>query len=247
MRPNIGPMDKNLSLRDSIFLAAGFVLLVWSVKLVETMFGENLYYLGVNPQTASGLFGIVVAPIIHGSIEHVLGNTLPILLLGSMLIYGYPRSRWWVLTIVWVASGVGVWFFARTSFHIGASGLTHGVFFFLVIAGILRHDARSSALLMVAFFMYGAMFWTIFPYKPGVSFEYHLFGALSGIVCALLFSRWDPKPVRKTYEWENESADEEYYQEDPIIGDEWKISKKPSDVGDSDSDNSDSESREFRM
>ena len=149
-------MDKNLSLQDSIFLAAGFVLLMWSVKLVESLLGENLYYLGVNPQALSGLFGVLVAPLIHGSVQHVLGNTLPVLLLGSMLIYGYPKSRWWVLIIVWLASGLGVWFFARSSFHIGASGLTHGVFFFLVIAGILRHDSRSSALLMVAFFMYGA-------------------------------------------------------------------------------------------
>ena len=214
-------MDKNLSLQDSIFLAAGFVLLMWSVKLVESLLGENLYYLGVNPQALSGLFGVLVAPLIHGSVQHVLGNTLPVLLLGSMLIYGYPKSRWSVLIIVWLASGLGVWFFARSSFHIGASGLTHGVFFFLVIAGILRHDSRSSALLMVAFFMYGAMFWTIFPQEPGVSFEYHFFGALSGVVCAVALSHRDPKPVRKTYSWE--SADEDLEEDDPIIGDEWKI------------------------
>jgi membrane associated rhomboid family serine protease len=221
------PMDnKNLSLHDSIFLAFGFVLLIWSVMLVEYMLGENFYYLGVNPQSVSGLFGIIAAPLIHGSVEHALGNTLPVLLLGSMLLYGYPKSRWWVLIIVWLASGIGVWFFARESYHVGASGLTHGIFFFLVIAGILRHDARSSALLMVAFFMYGTMFWTIFPHEPGVSFEYHLFGAISGVACALAFSRRDPKPVRKTYDWEGEddTIDDE---EDPIIGDEWRIDYSP--------------------
>jgi len=222
-------MNKNLSLADSILLAFGFVLLIWSVKLVEITFGENLYSLGVQPQTLGGVFGIIAAPLIHGSVEHVLGNTLPVLLLGSMLLYGYPKSRWGVLVIVWVVSGLGVWVFARTSFHIGASGLTHGVFFFLVVAGILRHDSRSSALLMVAFFMYGAMFWTIFPREPGMSFEYHLFGALSGVVCAIAFSQWDPKPVRKTYSWENESADENNDEEDPIIGDQWKIDSAPSE------------------
>lgn len=222
--------NKNLSLHDSIFLAFGFVLLIWSVMLVEYLLGENFYTLGVNPQSVSGLIGIIAAPLIHGSVEHALGNTLPILLLGSMLLYGYPKSRWWVLTIVWLASGIGVWFFARESYHVGASGLTHGIFFFLVIAGILRHDARSSALLMVAFFMYGTMFWTIFPHEPGVSFEYHLFGAISGVVCALAFSHRDPKPVRKTYDWEGEddTIDDE---EDPIIGDEWKIDDKPPQNG----------------
>jgi len=229
LRPKIGWMDKNLSVQESIFLAGGFVLLLWAVKLVESLFGENLYYLGVHPQVTSGLFGIIAAPLIHGSVQHLLGNTLPILLLGSMLIYGYPRSRWWVLIIVWLISGLGVWFFARASYHIGSSGLAHGVFFYLVIAGVLRHDSRSSALLMVAFFMYGAMFWTIFPREPGMSFEYHLFGALSGVVCAIAFSQWDPKPVRKTYSWENESADENNDEEDPIIGDQWKIDSAPSE------------------
>ena len=67
LRPKIGWMEKNLSLQESIFLAAGFVLLIWSVKLVESMLGENLYYLGVNPQAVSGLFGVLVAPLIHGA------------------------------------------------------------------------------------------------------------------------------------------------------------------------------------
>jgi len=91
-------MNKDLSLQECIFLACGFALLIWFVKLVESLIGISFYQLGVNPQSASGLIGIVVAPLIHGSLEHVLGNTLPVLLLGSMLIYGYPKSRWWVLT-----------------------------------------------------------------------------------------------------------------------------------------------------
>jgi membrane associated rhomboid family serine protease len=220
-------MNKNLTLQDSIFLACGFALLIWSVKLGEELLGISLSHLGVYPQTPGGLIGVVTAPLIHGSLEHVLSNTLPVMLLGSMLIYGYPKSRWWVLGIVWIVSGFGVWFFARTSFHIGASGINHGMFFFLVIAGILRGDNRSSALLMVAFFMYGTMFWTIFPYKQGVSFEYHLFGAVGGVACAILFHRWDPKPVRKTYSWEQEEKD---YEEDPIIGDQWMIKPKSTDL-----------------
>lgn len=221
-RPKIRSMDKNLSLGDSIFLAASFVLLLWVIKLGESMLGINLYQLGVNPQHPGGLMGVAVAPLIHGSWQHLIGNTLPILLLGSMLLYGYPTSRWRVLAIVWVVSGLGVWLLARSSYHIGASGITHGLFFFLFFAGILRRDKRSSALLMIAFFMYGTMFWTIFPREPDVSFEYHFCGAVSGTVCAFLFRHRDPKPERKTYSWEHESADDELEEDDPIIGDQWR-------------------------
>ncbi|MEH6468250.1 MAG: rhomboid family intramembrane serine protease, partial [Porticoccus sp.] len=106
------------------------------------MFGWDLHSLGVYPQTLTGLIGILTGPLIHGSWQHVIGNTLPLLLLGSILIYGYPKSRWWALAIIWLLSGLGVWLFARNSYHFGASGLTHGMFFYLFIGGILRRDKR---------------------------------------------------------------------------------------------------------
>ena len=215
-------MDKKYSLQHSIFLACSFVLLIWFIKLFESAFGVSFSHMGVYPQTASGFFGILTAPLIHGSFNHTLANTLPVLLLGSMLFYGYPRSRWWVLSAIWILSGLGVWLFARSSYHIGASGITHGLFFYLFIAGIIRRDPRSSALLMIAFFMYGTMFWTIFPQAPDISFEYHLFGALSGAGCAIRCSHWDPLPVEKKYSWEIETAENELDEEDPVIGDQWK-------------------------
>lgn len=219
--PQIQWMEKNLSVQNSIALVAGFLLLLWIIRLAETLAGTSLSNLGVYPQSASGLIGVITAPLIHGSWEHLISNTLPVLLLGSMLLYGYPNSRWWVITLVWLCSGLGVWFFARENHHIGASGLAHGLFFFLFGAGILRRDKRSVALLMVAFFMYGTMVWTIFPQAPGISFEYHFFGAVSGLTCAILFRRRDPKPVVKTYQWEQEEPAEE--ELDPIIGDEWML------------------------
>ena len=79
--------------------------------------------LGVYPRSADGILGILVAPLIHGSWQHVMGNSLPMLLLGSILVFGYPRSRWWTLAIIWLLSGVGVWLMGRESYHFGSSGL----------------------------------------------------------------------------------------------------------------------------
>lgn len=210
-------MENNISLRSSALLSLAFVLVIWSVKLTESLLGVSFHQLGVYPHTFSGLIGIVSAPLIHGSWQHLFGNTLPILLLGTIAIYGYPKSRWWALAVIWMMSGVGVWLFARSNYHIGASGLTHGLFFYLFVGGILRRDKRSSALLMVSFFMYGSMLFTIFPREAGVSFEYHLFGALSGAACAFAFRHWDPKPERKTYSWEDEENSEEDGDDAPFI------------------------------
>jgi membrane associated rhomboid family serine protease len=216
-------MANSNPLRDSILIAASFAALIWGLKLFEFVLDLNLYNLGVYPRTQSGLLGIVTAPLIHGSWEHVIGNTLPTVLLGSMLIYGYPRSRFWALAGIWLLSGTGVWLFARSSYHFGASGLTHGIFFYLFVGGIVRRDRRSAALLMVAFYMYGGMLLTILPHDPGVSFESHFFGAASGAICAYAFRNWDPKLMRKRYAWELYPEENAYLEEDdPIIGDQWR-------------------------
>ncbi len=217
-------MAKENSLRRSIAIACCFAALIWAVKFSEFVLGVDLYDLGIYPRTQSGLIGILTAPLIHGSWQHLAGNTLPTLLLGSMLIYGYPRSRYWALAGIWLLSGLGVWLFARSSFHFGASGITHGMFFYLFIGGILRRDKRSAAILMIAFYMYGGMLLTIFPGDPGVSFESHFFGAAAGAFCAYIFRDWDPKPRRKRYSWQRSAGEpESVEEEDPIIGDQWKI------------------------
>jgi membrane associated rhomboid family serine protease len=216
------PHTSHPSIRSCIRIATGFILVLWTIKLCEVMFGFNLFLLGVLPRSHDGLIGILTAPLIHGSWQHVMSNTLPMLLLGSILLFGYPRSRWWSLGIIWLLSGMGVWLFGRESYHFGSSGLSHGVFFFLLISGLLRRDRRSVALLMIAFFMYSGMILSIFPGEPGVSFEYHLFGALAGVLCAVIFRHWEPKPERKSFPWQRKPDDLNEEEEDPVIGDQWR-------------------------
>ena len=117
--------------------------------------------------------------------------------------------------------GLGVWLFARSSYHFGASGLTHGLFFFLFVSGLLRRDKRSAAVLLIAFYFYGGMLLTIFPREPGVSFESHLFGAMAGIACAFALRYRDPPPPRKQYSWE---------ADDPVAEEEIRRIRTHSDL-----------------
>jgi membrane associated rhomboid family serine protease len=201
-------------LRQSVILVTAFVSLLWTIKLWEWLLGLPLATLGVYPRSPEGLMGVLFAPLVHGSFAHIAANTFGVLILGVAVLYGYPKSRWWVLTTVWVLSGLGVWLFGRPSFHIGASGLTHGLFFYLLVVSMLRRDKRSLALMMMASLLFGGMFWGVLPSEEGVSFEYHLFGGLAGVLAALLFWRWDPKPAEKRYDWEDE-VDTEPLDQDP--------------------------------
>jgi membrane associated rhomboid family serine protease len=211
-------MKQNKRLSQSILYSILAITLLWCIKSAEILFGLNLSFMGLVPLDAAGMLGIFTAPLVHGSLEHIFNNTFAILILASVLYYGYPKSWWKVLTLVWVLSGVGVWLFARQANHIGASGVTHGLFFFLFIASIFRRDKSSVAIMMIAFLLYGGMTMTIFPREEGISFEYHFFGALAGLIAALIWRDSDPKPVEKRYEWEGNSA--EY---DIDVDEEWKV------------------------
>jgi membrane associated rhomboid family serine protease len=58
------------------------------------------------------------------------------------------------------------------------------------------------------------MVWSIFPQEPGISYESHFFGALSGVLAAFLFRNHDPSPPEKKYDWEDEEP--ENAEDDPF-------------------------------
>lgn len=193
------------------------VSLLWCIKSFEILFAVNLARLGLLAGNWTDAWSIITAPLVHGSLEHLFNNTLPLLILGTVLLYGYPCSRWRVLTLVWLGSGLGVLLFARPANHLGASGISHGIFFFLLVVSLFRRDKLSVGIMMLAFFMYGGMTMTIFPREQGVSYEYHFFGAVFGILAACLWYKRDPKPIEKPYSWEGEAE-----ADDPVIGDLWR-------------------------
>jgi membrane associated rhomboid family serine protease len=196
-------------LRRAFFLATSFVGLLWLIKLVELLFGLDLSQLSIFPRRFETLPGIALAPLLHGSLSHLFANTAPILVLGTLLIYGYPRAARILLPAVYLGSGLGVWMFARPAWHLGASGLTFGMMFFIFAMGILRWDRRAIALALVTFLLYGGTIWGVFPIAPNISFEYHLFGAGIGILLAFRLKGLDPAPPRKRYSWEDEDAKDE--------------------------------------
>jgi membrane associated rhomboid family serine protease len=200
-------MQETMRFRRSTITVLALVALLWGIEALDRGLGLQLHHLGIYPREPAGLWGILYAPLIHGSWGHLLSNSFALLILGVALLYGYPRATVPVLLFVYLCSGAGVWLFARSSFHFGASGLTHGMMFFIFTSGILRRDRLSIALSMIVFFIYGSMIWSIFPQEPGISYESHFFGALTGLLAALLFRGRDPAVPEKQYDWEDEDPD----------------------------------------
>jgi hypothetical protein len=88
--------------------------------------------------------------------------------------------------------------------HVGISGITHGLMLFLFAIGLLRRDRLGVAIALLVFFLYGGMLMTVLPREPDVSFEYHLAGAVGGLIAAIALFRLDPQAPRKRYSWEDE-------------------------------------------
>jgi membrane associated rhomboid family serine protease len=201
-------------LRRAFVAALAFAVALWAVKGIEWLAGLNFVPLGIYPGRVDALAGILLAPFIHGSVAHLFANTAPVIILGTALLYGYPRAARIVIPALVLGTGLGVWLFARESYHIGASGLTFGMMFFIFTIGVLRWDARAIALALLVFFLYGGMIWGIFPGEPGISYESHFFGMLTGMVLAFALRSLDPPPPRKQYSWETEDEEQDWPMED---------------------------------
>lgn len=183
------------------------VLSIWTVFLLELRLHTNFNEFGIFPKTLSGLRGVLLSPFIHGSVEHLYNNTIPLAILTAALFYFYRNNALKVLFLGILASGLITWIIGRPSYHIGASGVIYLLASFIFFKGIFTKYYRLIALSLVVVFIYGSMLWYIFPIKDGISWEGHLGGFVTGLALALLVRSKMPSP--KKYAWEKEDYNEE--------------------------------------
>ncbi len=169
----------------------GIVAVIWIVVLVNLVTGNALVQFGIVPRTLSGLIGVPLAPFLHFGLVHAFSNTLPLLVLGGLLLMT-NGSRFWHVTIVAIlGGGLLTWALARgaPNVHLGASGLVFAYFGYLVTRGIVERSVSALAVTGVVVLLYGGMIWGILPTRPFVSFESHLFGFIVGIATAWFGAR----------------------------------------------------------
>ena len=188
------------------------ILAIWTVFWVEVKFGINFNDYGIYPRRLSGLRGVVLSPFIHGSVEHLYNNTIPLAILTAFLFYFYQREALRVLVLGVLLSGLLTWIIARPSYHIGASGIIYVLASFIFFKGVFAKHFRLVALSLIVVFIYGSMLWYIFPVKENISWEGHLAGFVTGFLLALMIKV--KVPLEKKYEWEREDYNEE---NDPFL------------------------------
>jgi membrane associated rhomboid family serine protease len=201
-------VDRRRVKRAALWTLAAAVLLALVYSAQDTF---DVAAWSVTPGAWTGLLGVLTAPLLHGSADHLLSNLLALLLLGTLAGSVYPRATVRTIPLAWIGSGLAAfWLGEPGSHHLGASGVLQGLAYLVVVLGLLRRDRPSIAAAMIALTFSGGLLVTVLPHDPTVSWQSHLGGAIAGVVAALLFRHADPMGPRHRYSWEyEEEAPEE--------------------------------------
>ena len=190
-----------------ILLPFVFVLSLWVIFWSDRTFNLNLNDFGIYPRDLVGLRGIIFSPFLHGSMEHLYNNSIPIFILLSALRYFYREQFWSVVVFGILLSGFITWVIGRESHHIGASSLIYVLVSFIFFKGIRTKYYRLVALSLLVITIYGSMVWYIFPnIEEGISWEGHLGGLITGFVFSVVVKTPEYRKMIK-YEWERPDFD----------------------------------------
>jgi membrane associated rhomboid family serine protease len=201
-----------------------YTLILWLIFYYEIHFKKDLSFLGVLPRHLNGLPGIILMPFLHANSSHLISNSIPVLVLGTLLFYFYRNLALKISFISVLISGILVWLLANWSetpaYHIGASGLIYAWAAFLVFSGWFRKNKALFGISSLVVFLYGTLVWGVLPediqkvlriadVQNSISWEGHLFGFISGAFLAFFYRKvGETKPV---YSWEinnDEDVDE---------------------------------------
>ena len=177
--------DTRIVFRRFLALLA-FMAAIWGIQALNDVsgYGRNTLF-GRIPRHLGGIDGVLAMPFLHGSYDHLISNTPPLLMMGGLLALTATRALIAVNGVIIILGGALVWLFGETAIHVGASGLIFGWFGFLVARGFVDRSPITLATSVFIAMLYGSIVWGMVPGQTGISWEAHLFGARAGVAAAI--------------------------------------------------------------
>lgn len=175
------------TLKQQATTIGGSVTAVWAGFAAQVVTDNAVLAWGIHPRTQQGLWGILFAPFLHGSTEHLIANTVPLIVLGWLVMLRDSKHFVPVTLLSMLGAGFCAWTFgAPGSVHIGASGVVFGYLGFLMLAGWYARSLGAIALSLLVTVLWGSVVLGVLPGQPGISWQAHLGGFLGGVFAA----RW---------------------------------------------------------
>ncbi|MGF1682448.1 rhomboid family intramembrane serine protease [Photobacterium minamisatsumaniensis] len=179
--------------KDVLKFLTVIVVLCIIVHIFNVMMSGTLSRYGLFPRQYTHAFGLVTYPYIHGSWAHLISNIVSFSVLAFLTSRSGLSRLIAVYMICWVGSGIGVWLFGRPHYHVGLSGIIYGIWAYLLTYAVMYRSIKSIVIAVLVMFIYGSMVWGFIPVNQWVSYESHLFGAISGMLAGYIFAKRDKK------------------------------------------------------
>ncbi|BCW62277.1 rhomboid family intramembrane serine protease [Paenarthrobacter sp. MSM-2-10-13] len=182
--------------KGGLLFMGGFVVLLYVIEILNTLMRHGLNStFGLRSRSIDGVLDILTFPLLHANFNHLLSNTLPLIIFGFLVFLSGIRVFITALAFSWLGSGLAVWLIGGGGVTVGASGLVFGFFAFLLVRGFFNRSWWQILLSVVLFMAYGSILFGVLPTVMGyISWQAHLGGAIGGVVAAILL-RPKPKPA----------------------------------------------------
>jgi membrane associated rhomboid family serine protease len=179
----------------AIRIVIGIVALMWVLEIVDIALDHRLDRYGIEPRDPDGLDGVLAAPFLHVGFGHLIGNTIPFVVMGVVIAFEGPWRLLGVTAIVALSSGLGTWLVApENTIHLGASGVVFGYATYLIARGWFNRRGVEIAIGVALAVLWGGALLAGLEPQQGISWQGHLFGAIGGLLAAWALAR--PAPAR---------------------------------------------------
>ncbi|WBV59397.1 rhomboid family intramembrane serine protease [Chryseobacterium camelliae] len=210
-------MLKNIIHKKAIINPILMLSVMWLGFFLQTMGFFSNCTGAIIPLLPEGLLGIITSPLLHGNLEHIIGNSIPIAILMFLLYQFYPLVANKVFLLGWVSTGFLLWILPPIDIFtgdymytctIGASGIVYVLAFFLFFSGVFKWNMKLLTISLLVVLYYGSLVWGMMPeelfynlQEPSkISWQAHLSGAIIGVILAYAFKQVGDK--KKKYIWE---------------------------------------------
>jgi membrane associated rhomboid family serine protease len=174
--------------KGGLLVVGSFALILVVIEVINmlTLHALNRTF-GLRPRSLDGLLDIFTFPLLHASLNHLLSNTLPLVIFGFLVFLSGLRVFLTALAFSWLGSGLTVWLIGDGGITVGSSGLVFGLFAFLLVRGFFNRSWGQILLSIVLFMAYGSILLGALPIVAGyISWQAHLGGAAGGVIAAML-------------------------------------------------------------
>jgi membrane associated rhomboid family serine protease len=169
------------------------------IQLIDSILsGGMVRWMGIWPQSAPALRGVLFAPFVHHDWNHLLANSSPLIILGTFA-FAAGKGRFFLATgMIMIISGLVVWYSTPPGILVaGASGVIFGWIGLLFVRGVVEHTWWHLIVAILVGALYGAQLQLIWPGHEGISWQGHLSGFITGMIAAFITRRPHPKPPEK--------------------------------------------------